>query len=242
MEALLALEREVNAELEERATAEREQGLHKKWPINDGVVDEALYLACSPKMLWLLKEPWETEVEEEEQGGWSATKHAIPRKIKERSFADRGFYTNMAWVTFAVLNGYQTWQQLPWATLDPKVGESLMNIAYINISKMPGKSTSYWPFLTQCYEQNRDMLLRQITTIAPDVIIGGGTLGIFLRDLGLDWSEFAAAGSVHACYKGGRLYVNAYHPAHRSSPELYVDGVVAAIKQFRHHWEPAVTA
>lgn len=241
METLLALEREVSAELYEQAAAERKQGLHKNWPITDGVVDEVRYLACSPKMLWLLKEPWEEGIEETGGGDWSLTKTLIPKKVKERSIGDKGSYARMAWVTYAVLNGYPRWQQLPRISKDPTVGESLLNIAYINLSKYPGQKVSYRPFLRQCYKRNRAMLLRQITTIAPDIIIGGGTLWLLLEDFGLQRADFTPAGSVQVCYKSGRLYVDAYHPSQRGGSDWYVENIAAAIKQFRRHWEEAST-
>jgi len=162
LEALLALEEEVKAELENRAKAERAQGLHNKWPITDGVVDEPLYLATTPKMLWILKEPWD-------EGGWSLTKDAIPRMLKEGSIGDKGIFARMAWVTYSVLNGFQTWQQMPWVSNEPKVGESLRRIAYINISKLPGPKVTQMAKLRACYERNKAMLLRQdsATRIGP---------------------------------------------------------------------------
>jgi hypothetical protein len=242
MDALLALEKGVCAELDQQAAAERAQGLHKNWPITDGVVDEGLYLAGSPRMLWILKEAWEEGIEETGGGDWSVTKTLIPKIVKERSIGDKGLYARMAWVTYAVRNGYPTWQQLPWVSLDPKVGESLLQIAYINISKYPGQKVSYPPFLKQWYKRNQDMLLRQITTIAPDIIIGGGTLWLFLEDLGLQRADFTPAGSVQVCHKGGRLYIDAYHPSQRGGSDWYVDDIVATIKQFRQHWAVAPPA
>jgi hypothetical protein len=240
MEALLALEQDVDAELEKRAEAERARGLHKKWPITDGVVDEALYLATTPKILWILKEPREVEVD---AGGWSLTKDAIPRMLKEGSIGDKGTFANMAWVTHSVLNGFQTWQQMPWVSNEPRVGESLRRIAYINISKLPGQKVSYMPLLQACYGHSKAMLLRQVEIIAPDIIIGGYTLPLFFNDFGLTQADFTQVSVVvSVCHKNGRLYVDAYHPACRVGSEKYVDDIVTAIKPFRQHWEPAVPA
>lgn len=242
MEALLALEREVNAELEKRAEAERAQCLHKNWPISDGVVDEALYLTTTPKMLWILKEPWEVD-EGEGAGDWSLTKDAIPRMLKEGSIGDKRIFANMAWVTYSVLNGFQTWQQMPCVSNEPKVGESLRRIAYINVSKLPGQKVTRMPKLRACYERNKAMLLRQVETIAPDVIIGGYTLHFFFNDFGLTRADFTQGSErVSVCHKNGRLHVDAYHPACRFGSEKYVDGIVTAIKPFRQHWEPAISA
>ena len=241
MEALLALEREVNDELYRQAAAERASGQHKNYPITDGVVDEVRYLACDPKMLWLLKEPWEPDIEVEGGGDWSMTKTHIPNIVQKRTIGDRGLYANMAWVTYAVLNGYPTWQGLPWVSQNSTVGESLFNIAYLNVNKYPGQKVSYPPLLKQFYKRNRDILLRQIKTIAPDIIIGGGTLWLFLEDLGLTPTEFTPFKSVRTCYKNERLYVDAYHPAQRGGSDWYVDDIVAAIREFRQHWEAPTT-
>ncbi len=241
IDELCALETEVNKELRDQAAIERAKGLHKNWPITDGVVEKGLHLATSPKLLWILKEPWEEDIEEMGGGDWSVTKDLIPKKLREKTIVDRGLYANMAWVTFSVLNGFQTWQQLPYISNEPKVAESLLMIAYINISKYPGGKVSYPPFLKDCYRRNRAILLRQIATIAPDIIIGGNTLPLFFDDLGLSEFDFTqGAETVKVCYKDRRLYIGAYHPAYRGSSEKYVGDIVAAIKPFRQNWEHTV--
>ena len=81
---LLVFESELKAELYKQAYDERQTGSQKNDPITDGVVHEARYLDCFPKILWILKEPWEVGIEETGGGGWSVTKDLIPKKIKEK--------------------------------------------------------------------------------------------------------------------------------------------------------------
>ena len=237
---LLVFESELKAELYKQAYDERQTGSQKNDPITDGVVHEARYLDCFPKILWILKEPWEVGIEETGGGGWSVTKDLIPKKIKEKSIRNHRSYAPMAWITYAVLNGFPTRQQLRQITDEPE--EALLNVAYINVSKYPGQKTSYGPFIKQCYNQNKKILLRQLEIIAPDIVIGGGTLPLFWEDLKLTREDFTPAKSVKVCHKDGRLYIEAMHPAQRGSPEWYVDDIVAAIKPYHQNWELAVVS
>jgi hypothetical protein len=233
---LLVFESKLKDELYKRAGDERKKGEHKNEPITDGVVHEARYLDCSPKMLWILKEPWEKDIETG-GGGWSVTKDLIPEMIQEKSIKSHHTYAPMAWITYAVLNGFLTWQQMQQITDDP--GEALLDVAYVNVSKYPGKSVSKSFSLKQCYSQNRAILAHQLEAIAPDIVIFGSTCWLFLEDLKLKPTDFTAGKSEKICHKDGRLYIDALHPAQRGGPEWYVDNIVAAVKPYRQNWGPA---
>ena len=110
-ERLEALETEVNAEL--KKMAESEGSRHD--PITDGVVDIDRYLASSPKMLWILKEPWEKLEEGEGGGGWSVTQDLIAKG----RIGNRGTYAPMAYVTYSVFNNYAPYDDIPYVTNDP---------------------------------------------------------------------------------------------------------------------------
>ena len=77
---LETLECDIKAELESMAAADK--ALHA--PITDGVVNIECYLASSPRVLWILKEPWEDLKEGEKGGGWSLTRDLIPALIEQR--------------------------------------------------------------------------------------------------------------------------------------------------------------
>lgn len=222
-EQLELAESEIAAELLQMATAE--QSIHK--PILDGVVDASLYLAASPRILWILKEPWEEFGEGESAGGWSVTKDIIGKGIDK----DTGTHAIMAYVTYAVFNGYIGEQEVPYVTANPEVANSLKHIAYINVSKMPGGKTSDGAFIAQQYQKNQRILHKQIETLAPDVIVAGNTMHLFLKDFALQAEMFTRNGSASFCKTGGRLYIDAYHPNQRSfTRQNYVDSIVSIIR------------
>jgi hypothetical protein len=226
-ERLKALEEEVNAEL--KKMAELEGSKHR--PITDGVVDIDRYLSSSPKILWILKEPWEKLEEKDCGGSWSVTQDLIPDLIAKRETGGICTYRRMAYITYSIFNKYTSYSNIPYATDDPSVGDSLKNIAYININKFPGNTTSVAANIEFYYRRNRNILMRQIKTINPDVVIGGNILHLFFDDLGIKSAELKSEGSVDFCSKNGRLYINAYHPGYwRISEKKYVEDIVAVIK------------
>ncbi|MBE0542405.1 MAG: hypothetical protein IH623_13550 [Verrucomicrobia bacterium] len=227
-ERLEALEKDVNAELIKMAESEGS----KHHPITDGVVDIDRYLSSSPKILWILKEPWEPLREDEGGGGWSVTKELIPDLIAKRQIGGIPTYRKMAYVTFSLLNNFVSYSDIPYANKDSRVGEALRSIAYINVNKFPGKTTSNPADIEFYYRRNRDILKKQIAVINPDVVIAGNILHLFYEDLGLNSKEMESGGSVDFYRQDGRLYVNAYHPGYwRCKEQKYVDDLVAVIKK-----------
>lgn len=221
---LEALETEVEADLNTIG----ESGPSGSEPITDGVVDIDRFLAACPKMLWILKEPWEDLKDGEAGGGWSVTKDLLGKG----KVGNKGTYAPMAYVSFSVFNGFPKWIDISYVTKDPRVVDSLKSIAYINVKKFPGKTTSNGKEIEQYYQKFRHLLLRQIEVINPDIIIGGRVLPLFMEDLGLCQADFVSGGSAGYCVKNQRLYISAYHPSQWSAvtKEVYVDDIVDIIK------------
>lgn len=86
---------------------------------------------------------------------------------------------------------------------------------------MPGGSTSSNTVIQNAYDENRELILKQIQTYNPDVIIFGGTLNYF--DNALDFNDLKEENKQvsdfnnHYYYGDDRLYIHAYHPACRGA-------------------------
>lgn len=216
------LENEVNAELASSATSTAE-------PITDGVVDFESYLASTPKILWILKEPYDEIVDANPSGGgFSITRDALAIG----KFGNKPPFAPMAYVAYAVFNNFRKWADILDVTDDPEVKAAIKRIAYINVNKVPALSTSGGTDLASLFRRNRRLLLKQINGMQPDVIIGGSTLYLFFEDFGLKREEFTDNGSVGFCRKEGRLYIEAHHPSQRNTVkrDVYVDDIVSVIK------------
>src|SRR4051812_26433466 len=125
-----AFEKEINAALYQRARDEN--SLHD--PITDGLIDIDRYLASSPKILWLLKEPWEDLAEGEPGGDWSIPEYLFGKG----KIGNKGTWTRMAYVSFSIFNGFCDYSTIKYATEDPRVQDSLRHVGYINVKKFPG--------------------------------------------------------------------------------------------------------
>ena len=217
------MESDVDAEVERMAQAD--DSFHE--PVTDGSVDVDRYAASRPRILWILKEPWEELSEGEKGGGWSVSKHVAAKGITK----NRGALPMMAYVSYSIANGFPGYDDMPWAASSAEVADSLKRIAIVNIKKSPGKKTSYPPEIARHYARNRSLLLRQIKILRPEIIIGGNTLFHFFADLELSAEDFNKERSAWFLSHSGTLFIHAAHPARRGSNRVYVDEIVSIIKE-----------
>jgi hypothetical protein len=230
-EEIQAAEAEVDSLLDKMSADDKTSGFSIHDPIYDGVVDVDFYLDSHPKILWILKEPWEPLAENEAGGGWSLTKHLIPKRITEQNVVGIPTYRKMAYVSFAVFDGFKNFSDFHSVRKSPQVGESLKKIAYINVKKYPGKSVSYYDDIEFHCRRNHDLLQMQIAALKPDVIIAGAILHLFYNDFGITRQDLTSAGTCAFISRNGRLYINAYHPSYWGCDDAtYVDDVVTVIK------------
>lgn len=235
--ALLAAQAAIHASIQTHAI-ELGYDRAKVEPIYDGVVDAAGYLAAKPKVLWILKEPYDDfdEAGNPQGGGWTMFKDPAPGKTLAQSVNANAALRNVAYASAAILNGVDSYSKLPWIADKPLMYETaLRRVAYCNVGKMPGRTTTSTARLQKIVGEWKDILFRQIDLYAPDVIIvcGTDTLQALAVDMGLELAKpvrtvkrGGAVMDVHA-WRGRRL-LWAPHPAARIPPGEWVDAVVEA--------------
>lgn len=210
-------------------------------PIYDGVVDAEAYLASKPKIMWILKEPYD-DLDAEGMpvgGGWTMFKDFGEGDTLAKAVNRNAALRNVTYASHAILNGIGSYAELPWITDEPAAYErTIRSIAYCNIGKMPGETSTSDAHLADLYRDWKDILFKQIDLYAPDVIIvcGTATLQCMNQDLGLDLSKprqtVTRGGSVVDIHSWrGRRIVWAPHPAARIKPEEWVDAVIEAVRQ-----------
>lgn len=199
-------------------------------PIYDGVADIDSYLETSPKVLWLMKEPYD-EVDDSGcpcGGGWN-----LPVDCFKKDDA----WKNPTWqpIIYAMY-GVQNclrWHEMNYIRDDKSMADVLQTIAYVNLNKMPNKSVSSDDEITAAYGIWRLVILRQIEVLNPDVIVCGGTFSYIRNDLGLGTVtpvKTFANGNIKVYRASGRKIVEAYHPNQRTILRGdYVNGVIDTI-------------
>lgn len=171
--------------------------------ILDGLVDVKAYIDCNLKIMWILKEP--RDGADSTGGGWSIVENI-------RDFRSEGLnrdtpltFLPIIYTSYALQNGIKRFDQLDLRQVYTNYCQSLKKIAYINIQKLPAKSTSKDSEITHAYEKHKELILDQIKTLRPDFIIccAGSTIHQKLaKDLPQD---FLKTTQLRFCY----------HPAQR---------------------------
>lgn len=227
--ALLAKQSEIHKQIDRVANA---AGLATPTlqPIYDGVYVPAdspadathmeRYLS-GPRVMWILKESWDETEDGISGGGWAVY----------HGFDDAGALKIRTWKVMSyVLHGILTgtpYDSMPEA--DAAMLALLKDVAYVNVSKMPGDTSSNGTDMARAFTVWGDTLRAQIDAYAPQVVIFGGTFGLCQ---GL--FDVKAPFGTHGCQvSDGRLLIDALHPNQRSiSWAEYVDGIASAAREF----------
>lgn len=216
------LHQKINSLAEEKGLT-----LNGAFPITDGIYSASAeeYLASTPKVMWILKEPWE---EGEKEGNWD-----LLACMNEDGAACK----NRTWQVMAyTMCGIR--EDKEWATL-PSISKDMMkllgSIACINISKMPANKNSNDAEIREAYNLWKELLFEQIRTYAPDVIIFGGTFKYFAPDLGR-YAKMEEAIDNGECYgvlyrdEKGTFLIDTKHPSYVPGRANRVDSMIALVK------------
>ena len=202
-------------------------------PVTDGVCDEEAYLASNPKIMWILKEPYDDFDDEGNPcgGGWSTPKNCF---IKDDVWAQKS-WQNIVYTMQGIIEGKE-WNEIPYTRDNRENAKKMMQrIAYLNVSKMPNGRSSSDAFIARAYQDWKPILFEQIELYNPDVIIFGRTFHCFKADLvGTDAEPFKVYDESARVFKAdGRLFVDTGHPARKfgKKGEVYVNAIIKAVRE-----------
>ena len=120
--------------------------------------------------------------------------------------------------------------------------EAFKSIAYINIKKIPGSVRSFQNEIKKAYNDYKDLLIEQIETYNPKIIICGNTLPYFSMDnyFGkINRKSFDTNPKSRYCYYAlkEKLFINTFHPAYKPSNNDFWTGCVKQIVNAVLNWE-----
>lgn len=199
--------------------------------LSDGIVNIKEYFESPLKILWILKEPH--DVENDGAGGWPVT-GLFNREWMLKKKRSNGTWYPIIYTSYAILNNdiacYETMPDIP---DESSIIDVLQKIAFINVSKFAGGTTSNNREISKAYQKHKKILLKQIEVFNPDVIIGGNTIHNFIDDLGLkdvpeEYDEY------NYWRKDGKIYIAADHPRRkigRDWEEEYTDSILNIIRK-----------
>lgn len=211
---------EIDALVKSKMTNEAED----IYPVCDGIVKEKEYSQSKFKILWILKEP-----HDKEGGDWDMKKF-IGDKKELMSYPNwKRTFNPIIYVTFSILNNFMVYDDMYNIPDKPEMIDILRNIAFINLKKIPGETVSQHHVIKEAYEKYKDIILQQIETYNPEIIICGGTMSFIAKDLGVD-GKLIDQDSIKYFSTSDKIYIDALHPNQRGCQEDYCNDIINAAK------------
>lgn len=188
--------------------------------MNDGIVNVSEYYNSPIKIMWILKEPYDKE--DNDGGGWSMSEALNKGKLGNGK--DASTWQPIIYSTYGILNNYVKYEKMPKITDMKNMNLILRNIAFVNVQKLPAKTRTSDAALKNAYQKNKEILLEQIATYRPDIIIGGKTLHLFKDDLKITKENELKFGHFS---KDKTLFINTFHPAQtKITKSEYVNKII----------------
>ena len=196
-------------------------------PIYDGIVNPEQYISSSPRILWILKEPYDKGTDYT-GGGYSITDNLLNKDTNRMSRARA--YQPICYINYGIWENVHAWDQMPRLKDCEKMRNGLRKIAYINISKLPGLKQTPWKRIVQAYQKYHHVIRDQISTYAPNIIFSCNPHANMLpKDLGLTTSQWQPFGSAAAILiSSEQRLVRVAHPSCRMNRAAYIDDAIKA--------------
>lgn len=197
-------------------------------PIYDGLLgNEKEWKKQDTRIMWVLKEAYdEVDNGKPKGGGWSFEERLSNEKDSfpfGEEVESKNTWLNMLYVSYGIQKGFSKLPKNEFGlNEDINVDEAILKkIAFINVSKMPGKKNTKMPELKPKFEIWEEILMKQIKEYEPNIIIFGGTFELFddILKLGTPLQKgyllnknHKAKFKVSAYKKDDIVYIDTYHP------------------------------
>ncbi len=198
--------------------------------ITDGIVNNDEYFDADPKILWILKEPYDLDNDGTET--WSLSGLLNDSKKLHTAGGVKTTWYPIIYIMYSVFNEFPLWDDMENIEKDDSMIDALKKMAIMNVQKFPADTSTDNADISEAYRQHSQILLDQINVYKPDIIIGANTVKLFLKDLDVNVDERKYV-EYDYWISNNKLYIDAEHPAGRFSKEDYVNDIVRIIKNFR---------
>jgi hypothetical protein len=190
--------------------------------IYDGVAFPQNYIDSNLKIMWILKEPYETH----NVYGWQVGQIYKPDDIKAY------IVQLIAIVSYNIINIDN--EIIKYHINKKEMLEALQCISWINLNKIAAKKRSRRN-LSNIYKIWKEVLLEQIHFYDPNIIICGNTLQYFSNDILFKNGKRKKIniGNHNYYIYNNKIYINVYHPSYPFPKKQYINEIIEAIK----HWK-----
>lgn len=190
----------------------------------DGVGDIDAYINSSPKVAWILKEPYDEDIDE---NGWSHFEYLNGLSVNDIN-------TKLTWKRVnSVMYSLRHNTYFDESIIISK--NYLSEIAWLNVSKLSGESTSNKGLYKKHLKEWLPILKEQVKAYNPDIIIFGNTFDLCKDALfGNGYNLIDRSNKfIHVYSSNNRLLLYAYHPGWWGiSDSDYINSIVDSVRSF----------
>lgn len=191
-----------------------------------GLVDEAAYRAAPFRLVWVLKEPNDSDQHE------SWTLPGYFRAVIAGQRESSGTSTPLGAYSTVLLDG-----DADYARAKERWWSGLARIGVTNLKKSGGGARSVWRTIDAEAERTKALWLRELELLAPDVIVCGGTFWLVHSRLPADDVVSVDGGFRYRWWRrptGERsMIIRAYHPAAIKGRAEVTAKLVATMRHLR---------
>lgn len=217
-------------------------------PVRDGVARPELYLESGIKVVWLLKEPYDSGEVTINDGGWSIVDDCFAKagdsweRRKDDGSIDK-MWTNRTWQMIAyIMHGFRhglQYKDMPRVrnVKGRMIMNELLSIGWINASKFANKKSSSDARVLKLFAHVwASLVMKQLQILKPDVVVCGKTFGCLHKE----WEESVMPiddrlpDARSKCqkvkfWKHGEIYIiDAYHPGRKGCQ--YANSIIHALQ------------
>jgi hypothetical protein len=223
-------------------------------PIIDGIIDPIKYINSNFRILWILREARDEWVENKNTGklsigGWNLVKDIYKTATYDLVCKNTTTRRELL-IDYAILNDliYSKGDIKKYSSIISKEEQikalnSFQSTAVINIKKFPGKITANIKRIYEAYENTKHILITQIKSYNPQIIICGNTLSLFEKELDFrNGTRFPLGMGNNGYYcSPNRIYINAYHPSYKyrrntTYEHNYINSIIRAVEKWKNNF------
>ncbi len=121
-------------------------------------------------------------------------------------------FKNINYICHGIIEKIYKWDDMSDITRDCKIDNKyyMDNIAFINVKKAPGSARAQGNLVRDSYNNHKELLLKQIDTINPDIIFNGSGIHNIMSDVlpngTLNTDDFY----FHFTFDNNRLFINTF--------------------------------
>jgi hypothetical protein len=201
----------------------------KAKPIYDGIIDCGLYLSAPMRLMWILKEPWDSP--DSSGGGWSLSELLASRPVRTLS---QSTYHPIIYIAYGLFYDVLSYDAMPRVGAMEAPERILRSLAIANAKKLPGvRKGARQRSVMSSYSGGREIIADQIRAYAPGVVFGCAPHfpEVVRSHSSTTAAEIRRHGSASYTWRGSVLFVQVYHPGQTNlSRKNYVEDAIAATR------------